>query len=97
MPEPTLDPQLLGRQSARPTVLNHLKDRLRFLASGCHTIQRLVSLATGQLQTDWDDLAFAQIDELGEWLDGRIKANRGGARIRWTIIRDVFASQREVI
>lgn len=96
MPEPTLDPKLLGQQSSRPTVLGHLTDRLRFLASGCHTIQRLVSLATGQLQTDWDDLTFEQIDELGAWLDGRMKANRGGARIRWTIIRDIFAFQREV-
>jgi hypothetical protein len=58
-------------------------------------IQRLMSLAEDQLQTDWDDLTFEQIDELGGWLDGRIRANHGGASIRWTIIRDVFVSQRE--
>jgi len=45
MPEPTLDPKSLGEQSSRPIVLNHVKDRLTFLASGCHTVQRLMSLA----------------------------------------------------
>jgi hypothetical protein len=97
MPEPTLDPKPPGRQSARTTVLDHLKDRLSFLATGCHTIQRLISLTKGQLRTDWDNLTLEQIDELGEWLDGRIKANRAGASIRWTIIRDIFASQRELV
>jgi hypothetical protein len=77
-------------------VLEQLKDRLSFLATGCHTVQRLISLAKGQLQTDWDDLTLEQLDELGKWLDGRIKANRAGASIRWTIIRDVLVSQREV-
>lgn len=93
MPEPTLDP---GEQRSRPAVLNHLEERLTFLASGCHTVQRLMSLAKGQLRTDWNDLTFEQIDELGTWLDGRIRANRGRASIRWTIIRDVFVLQREV-
>ncbi len=55
-----------------------------------------MSLAKGQLRTDWNDLTFEQIDELGTWLDGRIRANRGRASIRWTIIRDVFVLQREV-
>jgi len=83
-------------QSARPTVLDQLKDQLTVLATGCSTIQRLIRLAKGQLQTDWDDLTFGQIGELGEWMDGRKKANRAGASIRWTIIRDVFSCQREV-
>jgi hypothetical protein len=96
MPEPTLDPKAVGEQRSRPTALNHLKERLTFLASGCQTVQRLMSLAKGHLRTDWNELTFEQVDELSKWLDGRIRANRGGARIRWTIIRDVFVFQSEV-
>jgi hypothetical protein len=55
-----------------------------------------MSLTKAHLRTDWNELTFEQIDELSKWLDGRIRANRGGARIRWTIIRDVFVFQREV-
>jgi hypothetical protein len=95
MVEPTVDPKPPGEQSSRPTVLNHLKDRLTFLANGCHTVQRLMSLTRGHLRADWDELTFEQIDELGKWLDGRIRANRAEASIRWTIIRDVFVFQRD--
>jgi len=56
----------------------------------------LTSLARGHFQDDWDELTFEQIDELSKWLDRRIRANRGGVRIRWTMIRDVFVFQREV-
>ena len=77
-------------------MLNHLKDRLTFLASGCHTVQRLMSLTNDHLRTDWNNLTFDQIDELSKWLDGRIRANGAGASISWMIIRDVFVLQREV-
>jgi len=96
MPEPTLDPKAVVEERSRPIVLNHLKERLTFLANGCQTIQRLMSLAKGRLRDDWDELTFEQTDQLSRWLDSRIRANSGGIRIRWTIIRDVFVFQREV-
>jgi hypothetical protein len=54
----------------------------------------MMSHTRNLLGSEWDDFTFENLDELDDWLAGRIKAGNAEARIRWAVIRDVFVSFR---
>jgi hypothetical protein len=89
-----IDPTLPATPSLRPVAVDHLKDRLTFLANGHHRVHHLMALTRDLLRSGWDEFTFENLDELDGWLAGRMQAGRAETRIRWTIIRDVFVSVR---
>jgi hypothetical protein len=89
-----IDPTLPATPNLCPAAIDHLKDRLTFTANGHQTVHHLMVLTKDLFRSAWDEFTFENLGEIDGWLAGRIQTSRAEARIRWTIIRDVFVSVR---
>jgi hypothetical protein len=79
----------------RLTTMDQLKEQLTSFAEGRHTVHRLMDLVQDRLESILDEVRPEDAGKLGVWLNSRIQAGTGEAKIKWDLIRGVFETVRD--
>jgi hypothetical protein len=81
--------------NSRMAAIDHLKYQLPRFAEGQYTLQRMIDVARDRLEANWEELTSQDINELENWLGGRVRSAKGEARLRWGYVRGIFDTVRE--